>query len=173
MWSVYKCSEVGCGVGAEEMCEIGCCTLRSIGITTDFLLNNRNRAIYRSTQWVLSANIRSHTEFRLLIFDSVWVIICKVSFLYTSWRRQWAESCHKILFQNRSICDRNTSIGAKGLLEWASEQIKRFYVVFSISRRKGDGKRWREWWPSKIDSNWRKKLLLLLLIWSKLTVESH
>jgi len=25
------------------------------------------------------------------------------------------QSCHKILFQIRSICDRNTSIGATGL----------------------------------------------------------
>jgi hypothetical protein len=29
-------------------------------------------------------------------------------------------------------------------------------VVFLISRRKGAGRRWREWWPSKIDSNWSK-----------------
>jgi hypothetical protein len=34
--------------------------------------------------------------------------------------------------------------------------IKRFKVVFSISRRKGAGRRWRERWLSKIDSNWGK-----------------
>jgi hypothetical protein len=27
------------------------------------------------------------------------------------------ESCHKSLFQSQSICDRNTSIGVKGLWE--------------------------------------------------------
>jgi len=32
----------------------------------------------------------------------------------------------KILFQSRSICDRNICIGAKGLWEWDSEPIKRF-----------------------------------------------
>jgi hypothetical protein len=36
--------------------------------------------------------------------------------------------------------NRNTSIGAKGLWEEGSEPIKRFYVVFSISRRKGAGR---------------------------------
>jgi hypothetical protein len=29
-------------------------------------------------------------------------------------------------------------------------------MVFSISRRKEAGRRWREKWPSTIDSNWRK-----------------
>jgi len=33
---------------------------------------------------------------------------------------------HKILFQSRSVCNRNTSIGAKGLWEWGSEVIKHF-----------------------------------------------
>ena len=31
-----------------------------------------------------------------------------------------------------------------------------FLLLFSISRRKGAGRRWREKWPSKIDSNWGK-----------------
>ena len=31
-----------------------------------------------------------------------------------------------------------------------------FQVVFWISRRKGAGRKWRERWPSKIDSNWGK-----------------
>jgi hypothetical protein len=31
--------------------------------------------------------------------------------------------------------------------------IKRFSVVFSILKWKGAGRRWRERWPSKIDSN--------------------
>jgi hypothetical protein len=66
------------------------------------------------------------------------------------------QSCHNILFQSRSVCDKNTSIGAEGFWEWGSEPLKRFWVIFSISRRKGAGRRWREWWPSKIDSNWGK-----------------
>ena len=33
---------------------------------------------------------------------------------------------------------------------------KRFWVVFSISRWKGAGRRWRERWLSKINSNWGK-----------------
>jgi len=41
-------------------------------------------------------------------------------------KEKWAESCHKIFLQSRSICDRNTSIGAKDLWEWGSESIKRF-----------------------------------------------
>ena len=43
-----------------------------------------------------------------------------------------------------------------GLWELGSEPIKRFYVAFSISRRKGAARRWREGWPSKINSNWGK-----------------
>jgi hypothetical protein len=35
------------------------------------------------------------------------------------------------------MCNRNTIIGAKGLWEGGSEQIKCFYLVFSISRQKG------------------------------------
>ena len=58
---------------------------------------------------VLSTNICSHAEFPLFIFDSVLVITFLVkSFLFIrhGWRK-WTESCHKILFQSRSICDRN------------------------------------------------------------------
>ena len=40
--------------------------------------------------------------------------------------RKWIEICHTVLFQRWSICDRNTSNGAKGLWEWGSEPIKRF-----------------------------------------------
>ena len=68
-------------------------------------------------------------------------------------RRKWTESGHKILFQSRSISNRNASIGAKGLRE-GSEKIKRFLMVFLISSRKGAGRKWWERWPSKIDSNW-------------------
>jgi hypothetical protein len=57
----------------------------SICFRIDFFLNNRTRAIHRQTHHVLSTNIRSHTEFRLFIFDSVRVMTCKVGFLYTSW----------------------------------------------------------------------------------------
>jgi len=35
-------------------------------------------------------------------------------------------SCHKILFQSWSTCDRNTSVGAKGLWKRGSELIKSF-----------------------------------------------
>jgi hypothetical protein len=38
-----------------------------------------------------------------------------------------------------------------GVRLWTAQT---FYVVFSISRRKGASRRWREGWPSKIDSNW-------------------
>jgi hypothetical protein len=60
------------------------------------------------------------------------------------------------MFQSRSICDRNTSVGAKGLWEWGSEPINSLQVLFKISSRKGAGRRRRERWPSKIDSNWNK-----------------
>jgi len=46
------------------------------------------------------------------------------------------QSCHKIFFQSRSICDRNTSFGAKGLWEWGSEPIK----LFSWYSRFRDGR---------------------------------
>jgi len=45
---------------------------------------------------------------------------------------------------SRSICNRNISIGAKGLWEWGSKLIKCFQVVFSISRQKGAGRGWWE-----------------------------
>jgi len=32
----------------------------------------------------------------------------------------------KFCFKSRSVCDRNTSIGAKGLWEWGFEPVKRF-----------------------------------------------
>jgi hypothetical protein len=71
------------------------------------------------------------------------------------WRKR-TEICHKILFLCLSFCDRNIIIDAKGLWECGSEPFKSFYVVFSILRMKGTGRKWREWWPSKIDSNWGK-----------------
>ena len=40
-----------------------------------------------------------------------------------------------------------------GMRLWSNQT---FLVVFSISRRKGAGRRWRGSWPSKIDSNWGK-----------------
>ena len=42
------------------------------------------------------------------------------------------------------------------LLHAVCLKVRVFYVVFSISRRKGAGMRWRERWPSKINSNWGK-----------------
>ena len=62
---------------------------------------------------MLSTNIRSHTEFRLFIFYRLWLITCLVNsvfFIRHGWRK-WTESCHKILFQSRSVCDRDTGIG--------------------------------------------------------------
>jgi hypothetical protein len=50
------------------------------------------------------------------MIESVRVITCLVKpvfFIRHGWRK-WTEICHKILFQSRSICDRITSIGAKG-----------------------------------------------------------
>jgi hypothetical protein len=66
------------------------------------------------------------------------------------------QSFHKILFQSPSISERNTGIGVKGLWKWCCEPVKCFQMVFSISRRKGPGRRWKERWPSKIDTNWGK-----------------
>jgi hypothetical protein len=40
-----------------------------------------------------------------------------------------------------------------GMRLWTNQT---FEVVFLISRWKGAGRRWRERWPSKIDSNWGK-----------------
>jgi len=31
------------------------------------------------------------------------------------------QSCHIILFQSRSVCNRNSGIGAKGVWEWGSD----------------------------------------------------
>jgi hypothetical protein len=64
------------------------------------------------------------------------IIPCRVKSIFSTrhgWRK-WTKSCHKTLFQNRSISDRNTSTGAKCLWEWGSERIKRVWVVFSISK---------------------------------------
>jgi hypothetical protein len=103
-------------------------TLQSISCRTDFLITELEISISHPTNQVLSTNIHSHTEFRLFIFDSVRVINCLVKsvfFIRHGWRK-WTESCHKMLFQSRSICDRNTSIGAKCLWEWDSEPFERF-----------------------------------------------
>ena len=56
-------------------------TWHFISFRTDFFLNNRTRAIYRPTHQILLTNIRSHTEFRLFIFDSVRVVTCLVKSL--------------------------------------------------------------------------------------------
>ena len=95
----------------------------------------------------LSSPIRATCPAHLILLDFINRTILgeEYSFIRHG-RRNWAESCHNILFQSGSFCDRNTSIGAVGLWEWGSERIERFSVVFSISRRKGAGRRWRERW---------------------------
>jgi hypothetical protein len=97
------------------------------------------------------------THWVSFIFDGVQVtcLVKSVFFKRCGWRK-WAEICHKILFQSQYICDRNTSIGARGLWEWGSELIKSFYVVFSILRWKESGRRQQERWLYKIVSNWGK-----------------
>jgi len=53
------------------------------------------------------------------------------------------QSCHKILFQSQSICNRNSRIGAKDLWEWGSELIKlfRWYSWFWDGRELADDER--------------------------------
>ena len=73
-----------------------------------------------------------------------------------SWMAEMNRVAIKVLFQSQSICNRNTSSGAKGLWERGSKLLERFYVVFSISRWKGAGRWRRERWQSKINLNWGK-----------------
>ena len=46
--------------------------------------------------------------------------------------RKWTESCHKILFQSQSICDRNTCMGAEDLCDEAPNRsnVFRWYSRF-------------------------------------------
>jgi len=120
-------------------------TVRSINFGTD-LFNTKSRAIYRSTHYVLSTNIRSHTEFRLFVLDSIRFITCLVKsvfFIRHGWRK-WTESCHRILFQIRSICDRNTSTVQKA---YGNEVLNQSNVFRWFSRFRdgkelvGDGER--------------------------------
>jgi hypothetical protein len=66
-------------------------------------------------------------------------LVKSVFFMCHGWRKL-AVSCYKILFQSRSICDWNTSIGAKGLWEWGSEPINllRWYSWFLDGRELGE-----------------------------------
>jgi hypothetical protein len=61
------------------------------------------------------------------------------------------QSCHKILFQSWSICDRNTSIGANadGNEALSRSKVFRWYSRFRDGGELVDD----EMWPSKIDSN--------------------
>ena len=54
--------------------------------------------------------------------------------------RKWTEICHKILFQSRSICDRNTSIGEKTYGDEALNRSKvfRWYFRFRDGRELDD-----------------------------------
>ena len=84
--------------------------------------------------YVLPTNIHSHTKFRLFIFDSIRVITCLVKsvfFICHRWQK-WTESCHKILFQSQSICDRNTSIGAKAYVNEALNQSNFLGGIFNF-----------------------------------------
>ena len=70
--------------------------------------------------------------------DNVRVItslVKSVFFIRHGWRK-WTEGCTKLLFQRRSIRDRNSSIGAKDLWEWGSERIN----VFRWHSRFRDGR---------------------------------
>jgi len=78
------------------------------------------------THRILSVYLRQCTSYTLF---------CKASFLCHGLRK-WTQSCHKVLFQSRSICVRNTSICAKGLWEWCSEPIKRFRRYSQFRDRK-------------------------------------
>jgi len=132
-------------------------TVRSTNFRTDIFLNNRTRAIYWPTH--LLSNINQHplthrVSFVYLQQCSSYNLSCKVSFIYTSWgneQRVPIKFCLKA-----SLFATETLLGAKGLWEWGSEPIKRFQVLFSISRRKGAGRKWRERWPPKIEWNWGK-----------------
>ena len=70
--------------------------------------------------------------------NSAWVGLYNKSvfFIRHGWRK-WTKSCHKILFQSRSVCDRNTSIGAKGLCEQAVNRsiVFRWYSRFCAGRK--------------------------------------
>jgi len=117
------------------------------------------KAIYRPNHQLSTINQHLFTHrVSFFILDIVRVIPCPVKSVFFI-RRVWQKRtgiCHKILFQSRSICDRNNNIATKGLWEWGFEPIKYLYVVFLISRRKGAARKWRERWPSKIDSKWGK-----------------
>ena len=69
--------------------------------------------------------------------NSEWVGLYNTSFslLRHGWRK-WTKSCHKILFQSRSLCDRNTRIAAKGLCEKVVNRSKvfRWYSRFCAGR---------------------------------------
>jgi hypothetical protein len=58
-----------------------------------------------------------------------------VFFICHGWRKL-TENFRQILLQSRSICVRNTSVGAKGLWELGYEPIKRFrlYSLFRDGR---------------------------------------
>jgi hypothetical protein len=77
-------------------------TVRSINFRTDFFkITEVELSIGQKTKYVLSTNVRSHTEFRLFIFDSVRVITCLVKslfFIRHGWR-ELTESCYNILFK--------------------------------------------------------------------------
>jgi len=65
-----------------------------------------------------------------------------VFFICHGWRK-WTESSHKILFQSRSLCDRNNNIGAKGLWDEALKQwnVFRWYSWLRDGRKLVDNDR--------------------------------
>jgi len=73
---------------------------------------------YRGLQDVCASKSGSHT----LCYHS-FVAYCKTG---RSLLGPLATESPCILFQSRSTCDRNTSIGAIGLREWGCEPIKSF-----------------------------------------------
>jgi hypothetical protein len=81
------------------------------------------------------------------------------------------QSCHKILFQSRSICDRNTSVGAKA---YGNEALNRSNV-FRWYSQFGDGRELVEDYErgGHPKSTRTEVNIAAVADWSKMTVESH
>jgi len=132
-------------------------TVRFISFRTEFffLITELERSIGQPTKYYQPTSV--HTpSFVCFIFDSVRIITCLVQpifFIRHGWRK-WTERCHKSLFQSRSICYINTSIGAKVHGNEALYRLNDFRSYSRFRDGKGAGRIWRERWPSKIDSKW-------------------
>ena len=97
--------------------------------STDFFLNNRTRAIYRPTHQLSTINQHPFTHrvsFVYLRQCTAYNLSCKVNFLYTSWMAEMNRGLPYNFFESRSICNKNTSVGAKDLWNVALNRSKRF-----------------------------------------------